>query len=282
MSKMMYEDYLIKEKMPLFWCAGCGDGIVLGAILRSFAKLEYDKKNTVVVTGIGCWGKADDYISTNTFHGTHGRALAYATGIKLANPKLNVIVLMGDGDGATIGGNHLIHAARRNVDLTAIVVNNFNYGMTGGQYSGTTPESSITSTSRYGHIEPGFDLCKLVDAAGAPYVARGSVYNVTQLQKFIEEGLVKKGFSFIEAVSPCPTHFGRLNGMKEAPKMLNWIKENSISIAAAEKLSPEERENKFILGKFTDREMLDYSTKYQKIIDNCMDNTGKGGIGHEK
>ncbi|MFA7573500.1 MAG: thiamine pyrophosphate-dependent enzyme [Lutispora sp.] len=282
MSKMMYEDYLIKEKMPLFWCAGCGDGIVLGAILRSFAKLEYDKKNTVVVTGIGCWGKADDYISTNTFHGTHGRALAYATGIKLANPKLNVIVLMGDGDGATIGGNHLIHAARRNVDLTAIVVNNFNYGMTGGQYSGTTPESSITSTSRYGHIEPGFDLCKLVDAAGAPYVARGSVYNVTQLQKFIEEGLAKKGFSFIEAVSPCPTHFGRLNGMKEAPKMLNWIKENSISIAAAEKLSPEERENKFILGKFTDREMLDYSTKYQNIIDNCMDNTGKGGIGHEK
>jgi len=278
----MYEDYLIKEKMPLFWCAGCGDGIVLGAILRSFAKLEYDKKNTVVVTGIGCWGKADDYISTNTFHGTHGRALAYATGIKLANPKLNVIVLMGDGDGATIGGNHLIHAARRNVDLTAIVVNNFNYGMTGGQYSGTTPESSITSTSRYGHIEPGFDLCKLVDAAGAPYVARGSVYNVTQLQKFIEEGLAKKGFSFIEAVSPCPTHFGRLNGMKEAPKMLNWIKENSISIAAAEKLSPEERENKFILGKFTDREMLDYSTKYQNIIDNCMDNTGKGGIGHEK
>ncbi|MDD4834394.1 MAG: thiamine pyrophosphate-dependent enzyme, partial [Lutispora sp.] len=207
---------------------------------------------------------------------------AYATGIKLANPKLNVIVLMGDGDGATIGGNHLIHAARRNVDLTAIVVNNFNYGMTGGQYSGTTPESSITSTSRYGHIEPGFDLCKLVDAAGAPYVARGSVYNVTQLQKFIEEGLAKKGFSFIEAVSPCPTHFGRLNGMKEAPKMLNWIKENSISIAAAEKLSPEERENKFILGKFTDREMLDYSTKYQNIIDNCMDNTGKGGIGHEK
>ena len=278
----MFEDYLVEEKMPFFWCPGCGDGIVLGALLKSFAKLEYDKKNTVVVTGIGCWGKADDYISTNTFHGTHGRALAFVTGIKLANPKLKVIALMGDGDGATIGGNHLIHAARRNVDITAIVVNNFNYGMTGGQYSGTTPESTFTTTSRYGHIEPGFDLCKLVEASGAPYVARGSVYNVIQLQKFIEEGLEKKGFSFIEAIAPCPTHFGRLNGMKEAPKMLKWIKDNSVSIAATEKLSPEERENKFVLGKFADKDMPDYSTKYQSIIDNCMGNTVEGGVNVER
>ena len=154
MSKITFEDYLVQDKMPFFWCAGCGDGIVMGALLRAFAKFEYDKKNTVVVTGIGCWGKADDYISTNTFHGTHGRALAFATGIKLANPKLKVIALMGDGDGATIGGNHFIHAARRNVDVTAIVVNNFNYGTKGGQYSGTTPENTYTTTSRYGHIEP--------------------------------------------------------------------------------------------------------------------------------
>ncbi|HCJ58399.1 MAG TPA: 2-oxoacid:ferredoxin oxidoreductase subunit beta, partial [Clostridiaceae bacterium] len=200
MSKIKYDDYLIKEKLPLFWCSGCGNGTVLGAILRAFATLELDKKNTVVVTGIGCWGKADDYISTNTFHGTHGRALSFATGIKLANPKLKVIALMGDGDGATIGGNHLIHTARRNVDITAIVVNNFNYGMTGGQYSGTTPEDSYTATSRYGHIEPGFDLCKLVEAAGAPYVARGSAYNVVQLEKLIRDGIEKKGFSFIEAI----------------------------------------------------------------------------------
>lgn len=278
MSEIKYEDYLLEEKLPLFWCAGCGDGIVLGAILKSFAKLQYDKRNTVVVTGIGCWGKADDYINTNTFHGTHGRALAFATGIKLANPKLKVIALMGDGDGATIGGNHLIHAARRNVDITAIVVNNFNYGMTGGQYSGTTPENSYTTTSRYGHIEPGFDLCKLADAAGAPYVARGSVYNVIQLQKFIEEGLEKKGFSFIEAVSTCPTHFGRLNGMKGAPGMMRWIKDNSISIAAAEKLSPEDREKKFILGKFADKYIPDYSTKYQDIINNCMSKAAEGGF----
>lgn len=282
MSEIRFEDYLLEERLPLFWCSGCGNGIVLGAVLRAFAKLELDKKNTVVVTGIGCWGKADDYISTNTFHGTHGRALAFATGIKLANPKLKVIALMGDGDGATIGGNHLIHAARRNVDVTAIVVNNFNYGMTGGQYSGTTPEDSYTTTSRYGHIEPGFDLCRLAEAAGAPYVARGSVYNATQLQKFIEEGIDKKGFSFIEAISPCPTHFGRLNGMKEAPKMLRWIKDNSVSIAAAQKLSPEEKEGKFVIGKFADKDVPDYSTKYRDIIEKCMRNAAGGGVELEK
>ena len=280
MSDMMFEDYLIEEKLPLFWCSGCGNGTVLGAILRAFATLELDKKNTVVVTGIGCWGKADDYISTNTFHGTHGRALSFATGIKLANPKLKVIALMGDGDGATIGGNHLIHTARRNVDITAIVVNNFNYGMTGGQYSGTTPEDSYTATSRYGHIEPGFDLCKLVEAAGAPYVARGSAYNVVQLEKLIRDGIEKKGFSFIEAISPCPTHFGRLNGMRTAPQMLKWIKENSVAISGAEKLSREDREKKFIMGKFTDKDIPDYSQKYQSIIESCTAEAG-GGINNE-
>jgi 2-oxoglutarate ferredoxin oxidoreductase subunit beta len=282
MPEVRYEDYLIEEKLPLFWCPGCGDGIVLGAILRNFAKLEYEKKNTVVVTGIGCWGKADDYIRTNTFHGTHGRALAFATGIKLANPKLKVIALMGDGDGVTIGGNHFIHAARRNVDVTAIVVNNLNYGMTGGQYSGTTPENSYTTTSRYGHIEPGFDMCKLAEAAGAPYVARGSAYNVVQLEKLIEGALMKKGFSFVEAVAPCPTHFGRLNGLKNAPEMLRWIKDNSVSIGEAEKLSSEEREKKFVLGKFVDKNVVDYSTKYQKIIDSCSSNASEGVNNNER
>ena len=277
MSEVKFKDYLLEERLPLFWCPGCGNGIVLGALLRAFAQLKLDKKNTVAVTGIGCWGKADDYINTNTFHGTHGRALAFATGIKLANPKLRVIALMGDGDGATIGGNHLIHAARRNVDVTAIVVNNFNYGMTGGQYSGTTPEKSYTVTSRYGHIEPGFDLCKLAEAAGAPYVARSTVYNVIQLQKFIEEGLEKKGFSFIEVISPCPTHFDRLNGMKEVPELFNWINDNSINITASQKLSVEEKERKFIIGKFADRNIPDYSTKYQDIVDKCMENITAGG-----
>lgn len=267
MPLMKYDDYLVKNMFPLFWCSGCGNGIVLGAIVRAFAELQLDKKNTVVVTGIGCWGKADDYLSTNTFHGTHGRAIGFATGIKLANPDLKVIVLMGDGDGSTIGGNHLIHAARRNVDLTAIVVNNLNYGMTGGQYSGTTPESSYTTTSAYSHIEDGFDLCRLVESAGAPYVARSTVYNVMQLQKFIVEAINKKSFSFVEAISPCPTHYGRLNGMKNTPDMLKWIKESSISIKQAENLSCEERKSKFVIGKFVDMEKSDYRTKYEKVIE---------------
>lgn len=262
---LSYNDYLIKEKLPLFWCKGCGNGTVLQAILRAFEKLQLEKKNTVVVTGIGCWGKADDYINTHTFHGTHGRALSFATGIKLANPDLDVIVLMGDGDGATIGGNHLIHTARRNVDLTTIIVNNLNYGMTGGQYSGTTPDDSITSTSRYGHIEKGFDVCKLVEAAGAPYVARSTTYNVMQLSKFIVEAIQKKGFSLVEAISQCPVHFGRSNNMAKPVESLNWIKDNSVTIKQAEKMQDEEVENKFVIGKFVDREQADFSTKYKKI-----------------
>ncbi|WP_236914885.1 2-oxoacid:ferredoxin oxidoreductase subunit beta [Clostridium sp. Cult2] len=267
MSIKTYEDYLIKEKLPVFWCAGCGNGVVLGAILRSFAELGYDKENTVVVTGIGCWGKADDYISTNTFHGTHGRALGFATGIKLANPDLNVVVLMGDGDGATIGGNHLIHAARRNVDVTAIMVNNLNYGMTGGQYSGTTPYNSNTSTSPYGHVENGFNVCQLVQAAGAPFVARATVYGVVQLQKLIKEALQKKGFSFVEVISSCTTHYGRRNGMKTSASAMKWLRDNSVSISQAEKLSPEEREKKFVLGKFIDKELDDYGTRYDRVIE---------------
>lgn len=275
MSVMKFDDYLVKGKFPLLWCSGCGNGIVLGAIARAFAALQLDKRNTVVVTGIGCWGKADDYLATNTFHGTHGRALAFATGIKLANPDLKVIVLMGDGDGATIGGNHLIHAARRNIDVTAIIVNNFNYGMTGGQYSGTTIENSYTTTSMYGHIEDGFDLCKLVGAAGAPYVARGSTYGIVQLEKLIIDAINKKGFSFVEAISPCPTHFGRHNKMNTAPKMLQWIKGNSITIKEAEKLSAEDTEKKFVLGKFIDKNIDDYSTKYKMLIENAKNSLEK-------
>lgn len=260
-----YNDYLLKDKFPLFWCKGCGNGIVLQAIVRAFDKKGLDKRNTVVVTGIGCWGKADDYIDTNTFHGTHGRALAFATGIKLANPELTVVALVGDGDGATIGGNHLIHAARRNVDITTIMVNNLTYGMTGGQYSGTTPDKSISSTSVYGHIEKPFDVCKLVEASGAPYVARGTTNNAVQLSKYIEEALGKKSFSFVEAISQCPVHFGRSNQKEKPTEVLAWIKENTISIKQAEKMTYEEVATKFITGKFVDREQNDYSTKYKKM-----------------
>ena len=262
---MNYMDYLRTDIFPLFWCGGCGNGTVLGAIVRSFAALGYTKEDTVVVTGIGCWGKADDYVTTNSFHGTHGRALAFATGIKLANPRLHVIALMGDGDGVTIGGNHFIHAARRNVDVTAILVNNFNYGMTGGQYSGTTPENSITSTSRYGHIEQEFDICRLAEAAGAPFVARTSTDNPVAMEKLITEGLNKKGFAYIEAIAPCPTHFGRNNGMNNAPDLMNWVKERSVPAAKAKTMDKAELAGKLVMGKIVDIESEDYGSKYQKL-----------------
>lgn len=258
-------DYLKTEKFPLFWCPGCGNGVVLGAIARAFAELDLTRENTVVVTGIGCWGKADDYVTTNSFHGTHGRALAFGTGIKLANPQLDVVVLMGDGDGVTIGGNHFIHAARRNVDVTAIVVNNLNYGMTGGQYSATTPETRITSTSRLGHIEQGFDICKLAEAAGAPFVARATPFNPVQMKNLIRDGMRKKGFSMIEVIAPCPTHYGKNNGFKSAPEMLRWFDERSIGVEKARQMAPDELTDKIVVGKMIDRESEDYGTKYRRI-----------------
>jgi len=262
----MIKDYLLEEKLPLFWCPGCGDGIVLQSIMRNMDQRGWTKEETVFVTGIGCWGKADDYVTTNSFHGTHGRALAFSTGIKLANPDLHVLTLMGDGDGITIGGNHLIHAARRNVDVTAIMINNLNYGMTGGQYSGTTPEDAITKTSQKGHVEHGFDVCDVVRASGATYVARGTVYDIVQLNKMIGQAMDHKGFSFVEVISPCPTQFGRMNGMKDAPTMMKWMKERTVSKAQAEKMSRAELKDMFVTGVFEDRQEDDYYTAYERTI----------------
>ncbi|MCL2548266.1 MAG: thiamine pyrophosphate-dependent enzyme [Symbiobacteriaceae bacterium] len=272
---MNYLQYLKTETFPLFWCGGCGNGVVLGSLVRTFEALGYTKEDTVVVTGIGCWGKADDYLTTNAFHGTHGRALPFATGIKLANDALHVVVLMGDGDGVTIGGNHFIHAARRNIDLTAIVVNNYNYGMTGGQYSATTPENSVTSTSRYGHVEQEFDICRLAEAAGAPFVARTSSDDPLSLQRLMREGMTKKGFALIEVISPCPTNFGRSNGMRTPVEMLQWTKERSISFARAKEMPPAELEGRVIMGKMVDLVREDYYTKYLRVIQSAQ--AGKEG-----
>lgn len=270
---MNWEYYVRENRLPTFWCAGCGYGQVMKSIIEALEKTGATKENTVIVSGIGCWGHVDSYLTVNAFHGTHGRALAFATGIKLANPQLNVIVVMGDGDGVTIGGNHFIHASRRNLDVTAIVCNNYNYGMTGGQYSGTTPEHSITSTSRYGHIEDGFDICKLAEAAGAPYVARSISENVGQTANMIAEGMQKKGFSMIEVISPCTTHYGKNNEMKRPSELYKWIKGNAVSVKVAEKMTPEQLEDKFVIGKLVDQTRLDYSTKYKEKIQNKFKNT---------
>lgn len=263
MSQANVPSLLNTKALPLMWCAGCGNGIVLNALLRAFDELELRARDILVVTGIGCWGKADDYINSNALHVTHGRALAFASGAKAANPDLNVVVLMGDGDGTTIGGNHLIHSARRNMDLTAIIVNNFNYGMTGGQYSATTPSGAMTSTSIGGNPERSFDVCDLVTAAGANYVARESVAAGQKLKNRIKKGIQKKGFSLIEAISPCTTLFGPRNKMKEPVNMLRHFKEKGVSAEKFAAIANAAEQGYFVVGEFADKSVDDFSTSYE-------------------
>ncbi len=257
--------YLKPGVLPHMWCSGCGIGVMLSALLRAFEELDYSNTNTVVVTGIGCTGKLDDYLVTNALHTTHGRALAFATGIKAFNPQLNVVVIMGDGDSVTIGGNHFIHAARRNIDVTAIVLNNLNYGMTGGQVSGTTPEWRVTSTTAYGNPEREFDICALAATAGANYVARGTPYQGWDLQEVMKQAMRKKGFSLVEVVSPCPTQFGRYNQMPETPEMLRWLNECAMPVERYRSLPEAKRKGRFPVGTLVDRNELDFNTRYDMV-----------------
>lgn len=257
--------FIEKEALPHMWCQGCGSGVVLSALARAFEVLKYTNEDTVVVTGIGCWGKADDYLTTNALHVTHGRALPFATGVKAAKPNLHVVVLMGDGDGTTIGGNHFIHAARRNIDLTAIVVNNLNYGMTGGQFSATTPPDAITATTTFGNPERPFDICALAEAAGANYVSRTTIYNGRLLRNSIRDALKKKGFSLVEVISPCPTQFGRRNKINPAVEMLKGYKDMALTKADFDKLSPEEQENHILIGNMVNRDAADFNTRYEEM-----------------
>ncbi len=264
----IHERYLRhSKKFPNIWCAGCGIGIVLGAIIRAVDSLGLDKDEVAMISGIGCAGRMPVYVDFNTLHTTHGRALAFATGLKLVRPEMKVIVVMGDGDALAIGGNHFIHAARRNIALTAIVVNNATYGMTGGQYSPTTPQGVRTTTAPYGHIEPSFQIAELAKCAGAAFVARSTVYHVDELQDYIARALQKKGFSVVEAISYCHTTIGRLNRWGTAPEMMLRLKEESITVKQAERMTEEERAGKIIRGILTDRDDLaEYTHRYYTEI----------------
>jgi 2-oxoglutarate ferredoxin oxidoreductase subunit beta len=264
---MDYNQYLRMQKMPHIWCPGCGNGIVLKAMLRAIDRLGLSKDEIVMVSGIGCSSRTPGYVDFNTVHTTHGRALAFATGIKLAKPELTVIVVSGDGDATAIGGNHFIHTARRNIDLTMIIFNNYIYGMTGGQYSPTTPFGKWGSTAPYGNLENAFDICGLATAAGASYVARGTVYHAVQLDKLIEAGVRKKGFAVIEALTPCPTYYGRRNSQKSVIDAMNWQIENTISAGKAAKMTPEALQGKILTGVLTDREKPEYVEEYQKFVE---------------
>lgn len=255
------------KKFPHVWCPGCGNGIVLGSLIRAIHRIGLAKNDIVMASGIGCAGRMPAYVDFNTLHTTHGRALTFATGVKLAKPALNVLAVMGDGDATAIGGNHFIHAARRNLDITAIIINNQTYGMTGGQASPTTPYGYNASTAMYGHIEHSFSIADLAITAGASYVARGSVYHAKMLDSLIEKGIKKVGFSVIEIISNCHIQFGRRNKMADPVTMIKWFKKNSVQVARAKKLPAEELQGKFVIGVLADIEKPDYTLEYQRIRD---------------
>lgn len=266
---MMYSNLVKKyyrtNNLPHIWCPGCGHGILMNSIIRAIDNLNLDKNNICVVSGIGCSSRASGYMDFNTLHTTHGRALAFATGIKFANPDLKVIVVTGDGDCAAIGGNHLIHTARRNIDITTIAFNNNIYGMTGGQYSPTTPTGDFGTTAPYGNIDKSFDLCDLAKSAGATYVGRGTAYHANLLTKLIENGINNNGFSFIEGVSVCPTYYGRKNKKGSSVKMMTYLKDNCIDKKIVDK-KPELGENKILIGELYNNPQPEYTERYKEII----------------
>ncbi|MBM9537572.1 2-oxoacid:ferredoxin oxidoreductase subunit beta [Desulfobulbus alkaliphilus] len=253
------------KKFPHVWCPGCGNGIVMAALLRAIYRMELSKDEVVLASGIGCSGRMPTYLDFNTLHTTHGRALTFATGVKLANPALNVVVVMGDGDATAIGGNHFIHAARRNLNLTAIIINNSIYGMTGGQYSPTTPFGARSTTSVYGHIEQAFSIAELAVTAGASFVARSTVYHAELLDTLIEQAMHKQGFAVVEVISNCHVQYGRRNQLGGAVDMLKSYKENAITVARAAQLTAEQLEGKTTIGVLTDRQLPVSTEEYEKI-----------------
>ena len=267
MDSFDYTKYLRDQKFPLIWCAGCGHGIVMKAILRAVGRVGWDQDKMVMVSGIGCSSRMPGYVDFNTLHTTHGRALAFATGVKMANPDLHVIVITGDGDATAIGGNHYIHAARRNIDLTVVLMNNTIYGMTGGQVSPTTPRGKKASTAQFGNIDPSFNISGLAQAAGASFVARGTAYGAVQLSNYIEKALLKKGFSVVEAMSPCPTVFGRRNKLKVPVDMFEELRELSVPVKKAAGMTEEELEGKIVTGILTDVDKPEYTDEYRKLIE---------------
>jgi len=254
-QKHPLDAYLRTDRLPHIWCPGCGLGVILNCFIRSLLKSGLDLDKVAVVSGIGCAGRVAGYIKLDSFHTTHGRAVPFATGLKLANPGLKVVVFSGDGDLFAIGGNHLIHAARSNIDMTVVCANNFIYGMTGGQLGPTTPLAARTTTSPYGNIEQPFNIPYLAAASGAVYVARWTIAHVTRLEKAITEALLKRGFSLVEVISPCPVYYGRMNKQAAGLEQMKYYRDNSIIKPG---INPKhvgiEFNGQIIVGKFVDIE----------------------------
>ncbi len=260
-------DFLLRtERIPHIWCAGCGIGTVFSAVIAAIKNTGWDPNSIAMVSGIGCTGRMAGYIKLDSFHTTHGRALPFATGLKLARPQTKVIVVSGDGDLFAIGGNHFIHAARRNMDITVVCVNNLNYGMTGGQQSPGTPLGAKTTTTVNGSPEEPFNFCYLASSCGATYVARWTAMQVRSLRSSITEALFKTGFSFVEVISPCPSSYGRRNRMGSALEMLKFYHGRSVirgDIDPKEALMDIDKE--IVVGKFVDIERPTFLDNYAKF-----------------
>jgi 2-oxoglutarate/2-oxoacid ferredoxin oxidoreductase subunit beta len=253
------EDFLRMERMPHIWCPGCGIGTTVNCFAHALETSGLDLQKVAIVSGIGCTGRVAGYLNLDSFHTTHGRAIPFATGLKLANPELKVIVYSGDGDLTAIGGNHFIHAARRNVDLTVILINNFIYGMTGGQVAPTTPLTATASTTPHGNFEDSFNLPYLAESCGAVYVARWTAFHVRHVTKAIKEAMAKKGFSFVEILAPCPTLFSRRNKLGDGLDQMVYFRDFSeIKNGADTKTVSLDFQGKITVGKFVDKERPTY------------------------
>jgi 2-oxoglutarate/2-oxoacid ferredoxin oxidoreductase subunit beta len=247
--------YLRAGSLPHFFCSGCGAAQVLNCFVQAADELDLDFDKLVAIGGVGCTARIPVYLHAEALHGVHGRTLPWATGIKLHNPELEVVIFSGDGDAAAIGGNHLIQAARRNVDVTMIVVNNLNFAMTGGQVAPTTFLNLTTSTTPYGNPERPFDLCKLAVAAGATFVARWTTHRPRRIVDAFKKAIQHKGFALVEIITQCPTYFGRrAMGSGDPVDGVEWIAEHSVTIRQADQLSEEELADKFVLGTFVERD----------------------------
>ncbi len=274
-TKLIHKYLRHDKKFPHVWCPGCGIGILLGSLIRAIDRVGLEKDEVVLVSGIGCSGRLPVYVDFNTLHTTHGRALTFATGVKLAKPGLKVIVIMGDGDAVAIGGNHFIHAARRNIDVTSIILNNSIYGMTGGQSSPTTPYGMRSSTTVYSNIEQNFKISELAVTAGAVFVGRGTVYHARLLDSLIEKAILKPGFSVVEVIAHCHTQYGRQNRLGTAVEMMEWQRDHAVAVEKVGTLKPEELQDKIVIGVLVDKELPVYQDEYEKIREKAKGTIGK-------
>lgn len=264
---MAIREYIRERFMPHIWCPGCGHGIVMNNLIRAVESLELRKRDIVMVSGIGCSARISGYLDFHTLHTLHGRALAFATGVKMARPELRILVPMGDGDATAIGGNHFIHAARRNIDLTAVIMNNRIYGMTGGQYSPLSGRGKTATTAPLGNIDQDFDIVELARSAGASFVARTTTYHATSMIKILERAIMHKGFSVVEILTQCPTYFGRKNRLGSAVDMMKSYKTGTTPVGSeAKKEHPELIER----GVFVEEDRPEYCTEYENIIKKAM------------